>query len=546
MICRYCGNEMKDDAKFCPHCGAVNGASSLPVYPSPEAPVGGGKKKKGLFIGLGVALVAVVAGVAVGVSGLFSSPKGQLEKAMARSAAAYVQAEKSIGLPDLDKLTRERSISQRFSMELTGITDQFTNYSLSSLEGLGFRMNTGLDGKERKLGFELAAFWDDEDILSLQLAADDAEVYFSSPQLTEGEFYGVNTETLGADLERMGETDAGDISFNLFDLVDLVAPEGRTEALEQSMREANRALWEAARVDKEGKESVTVNGKSINAQVYRLVLPQRALENYVDAMADVLSSVDYMELYLEMLQAAGLPQDVIADVMDELEYLDPYGDLAETLKYGLSVLGDVRLRVYVSGGYVSAVRYDERIQGSSVKADLYLGGGDEYVDDLSLEVTVDGVKVTLKSTGDHGCKGGTFTDKTTLQSGLLRITSDCRYDPKGSGNNLSWSLEASGYGSLDMEGRLEAGRDSMELHLEEISCKLMGMELFSLSMDYYAGPYDGQGTAVASPKLITQLNGMEQMALVMKVSANAQLWLEQTQALFLQRLPAELLGGLAA
>ena len=36
------------------------------------------------------------------------------------------------------------------------------------------------------------------------------------------------------------------------------------------------------------------------------------------------------------------------------------------------------------------------------------------------------------------------------------------------------------------------------------------------------------------------------MALVMKVSANAQLWLEQTQALFLQRLPAELLGGLAA
>ena len=27
MICRNCGNEMRPDARFCPHCGAVNGES---------------------------------------------------------------------------------------------------------------------------------------------------------------------------------------------------------------------------------------------------------------------------------------------------------------------------------------------------------------------------------------------------------------------------------------------------------------------------------------------------------------------------------------
>ena len=277
-----------------------------------------------------------------------------------------------------------------------------------------------------------------------------------------------------------------------------------------------------------------------------MVIPQRALEDYVDDVADALDSVDYVELYEKMLQATGMSQNYIDDILSQLDGLDSYSSLARTVKEGLAVLGEVRLRVYVSGGDVSAVRYDERIRGTSVKLDLYLGGGEEYVDDISLTMEIDGVKLTVESTGDHGGKSGVFTDSTTLRAGGMSLTSQFRYDPKGAGNNLSWSLKAASYGSLDMEGRLTTGKDSMDLHMEEISLKIMGLEVFSLGLDYYVGPYDGQGVTVVRPKLITELDGMEQMALVLKITGNAQVWLARTQELFAQRLPAELFNGLAA
>ena len=48
MFCKNCGKEMRDDARFCPNCGAVNGGPSAgPVPPDAGrqgwgAPAGGG------------------------------------------------------------------------------------------------------------------------------------------------------------------------------------------------------------------------------------------------------------------------------------------------------------------------------------------------------------------------------------------------------------------------------------------------------------------------------------------------------------------------
>ena len=83
MICGNCGNEIRDDAKFCPHCGQMSGpdmAGGLPQgtasyspsgYTGPEAPVPGGGKK-GLIIGGVVAAIAVIAILAVVVSGMLA------------------------------------------------------------------------------------------------------------------------------------------------------------------------------------------------------------------------------------------------------------------------------------------------------------------------------------------------------------------------------------------------------------------------------------------------------------------------------------------
>ncbi len=68
---------------------------------------------------------------------------------------------------------------------------------------LGVRFSSDLDRKDRKMGFALGAFWGDEDIVSLEVLADDNKMYFSSPQFTGGTAYGVNTETLGADMKAL-------------------------------------------------------------------------------------------------------------------------------------------------------------------------------------------------------------------------------------------------------------------------------------------------------------------------------------------------------
>lgn len=552
MICRYCGNEIRDDAKFCPHCGAVNGPESLAgpgtgaAYTGPEAPRGG-KKKTGLFIGGAVAAAAVVALLVAAVSGMFSSPKGQLEKAVAKSLAAYTRAEEALGLPDLNRLTEEQSVSQRMSLRLTGLNTAVIGYDLSALEGLGLRFQSDLNGKDKTLGMELAGFWDSQDLLSIQMAVDGAEAYFASPQLTGGDFYGVNTETLGADLKRMGVQDVGDISFNFFDLVDIVAPKGQTEAMEEAVREANKALFDAVKVEKGGKKTISVNQTETKTEAYLVTIPKQAMKDYANALAGALSQVDYAALYREIFQAIGMPEEELEDMLGELEDLDPYRDLADSLGELLDEVGDLKLTVYVGNGYVSALVYENYLdngRGASLKLSLYLGGGEEYVDNLRLEVKADGQTVTVDSSGDHGCKGGAFTDKTTIRGPFSTVSSELRYEPGKGEDNLSWKIAVPGAGSLEMAGQLTGGEESVGLHLEELALKVLGMEVFSVEMDYYMGPFDGRSVAIRNPRLIGEMDGVALMAAAVKLQTNAQIWMEDMQTLFLARLPEELLYGL--
>lgn len=548
MVCRNCGNEIRGGAKFCPHCGALNspdtggglprGAAAPPPW---EAPEGGGKKKTGLLIGGAVAAVAVIALLAVVASGLFASPKQKLERAVAKSLAAYAQAEDALGLPDLDRLTRERSVSQRMSLRLTGLNTGIIGYDLSSLEGLGLRLQSDLDGADRKIGMELAAFWDDQELLSVLLAADDNQVCLASPQLTGGDFYGVNTETLGEDLRRMGVQDAGDISFNFFDLVDIAAPEGQTEEIAKAVKEANKALFDAVEVEKGGKETISVNQTETRTDVYRVTLPEQAMKDYVNNLAGALSGTDYAALYRELCRAMGVPEDVLEEILGELEDLDPYGKLAESLGELLDELGDVELTVHVGGGYVSAVVYGSYEADGGARLALYLGGGGEYVDNLRLEVDADGGKVTIDSSGDHGCKSGVFTDKTTIRGPFSTVASEFRYEPGKAQDNFSWEISVPGAGSLEMAGRLTGGGESVDLHLDELCLKVLGMELLSMEIDYYTGPCEGQSVTVSGPRLIGEMDGLELMMAALRVQSSAQTWMEDMRSVFTARLPEELL-----
>ena len=557
MICGNCGNEIRDDAKFCPHCGQMSGpdmAGGLPQgtasyspsgYTGPEAPVPGGGKK-GLIIGGVVAAIAVIAILAVVVSGMLAPAKGQVEKALVKTCAAYAQAEEALGLPDLRDLSREQSYSQGFALTLNSVNSALVGYDMSALSGLGLRLNADFSGEDRQLGFELSAFWDDDDLISFYLTADDDELYFSSPQITGDTLYGVNTETLGADMARTtGDDSMEDVSFNIFDLIDTAMESVDPDRMEQAMKEANEALWQSAKVKKTGGKTLNVNGTEEKTTAYQVTIPQQAMEDYVDTLAELMSAMNYYDLYEEMFRSMGMPQEELEDFLSQLESMDVYGDLASSLKDALDDLGDLELEVCLFDGYVAAVSWSGRVEGSRVELLLTLGGGETYVDDLGMEITVDGMKATVRSTGDHGRESGVFTDETTVRMGTTKVTSELSYDPRETDGNFSWDISISGAGSLEMEGSLTApDKRSIELDLDTISLKLLGMEVCSFGMEYYAGPFQENIAVDGQAKIITTMSEEELTRMTLDTQERALAWASAMEELFAARLPADLLWAL--
>lgn len=554
MKCSNCGAELREGAKFCPNCGATNTAAgsvdtagAAGGTPPPGGIPGSGKHRgMGLIIGGGVAVVAVIAVIIVAVSGLFASPQDRLEKALAKTMSAYAEISEKMGMPDLTQLSERQSMTQRLSLELASVNEQLVGYDLSFLKGLGLRLDTDLDGAGRKMAAELAAYWDEEEIIGAQILVEDNVLSISVPQLTGGDFYSIDTLTMGADLADLtGDASVEDISFNLFDLMETATPTEETQAeMEQALDQAAQALLDAMEVEKIGSETIDVNGKNVDADAYDVLIPQTALEDYANAMLDALQTVDYMELYEETLRAMGIPGEQIDAVMEEMGG-DPYRELADGIELVLDELGDLELTVYVNSGYLSAVVFDDR----GVEIGLYLGGGEEYVDDLSLEISADEDRLIIESSGDHGGKSGVFTDETTIrgQSGgetLFRVTSEYSYEPGAEDSNLLWELSADDLGSLEIEGQMTATEDSLDVMLENISVKAMGMELIALEGEYYVGPCEGIELSADDALRILELSDAELEELAMDWEASAMDWVSDLEQMAYDKLPEELLWAL--
>ena len=547
MTCRNCGKEILDGSVFCPHCGTTQALSpesprnTTPAWEAPE----GGKKKTGLYIGIGAAVAAVIAVAAI--LGLFSNPKKQVEAAFVKSAAAYVQAEKALNLPDTAQWQKEQNISQRLELELKSVNSGLIGYDMSALSGLKLGFRTDFTGADRLMSCELEAGWGEEELIDFWIKAEDDELYFSSPQLTGNTHYGVNTETLGTDLTAMtGDDSMEDLSFNLFDLADLMLERVDQEKLEQDITAANKALWKEAQVKKTGAKTLDLNGTQTKTTAYRVTFPQKALEDYADALVEVMSAMNYYDLYEELYRSMGMPQEQIDEVIGALEDMDPYGALADSFDDAIAEIGDLELEICLSGGYVSALLYEGEIDGTDLSLALYLGGGGEYVDDLSLELEADGKAITVKSAGDHGGRSGAFTDTTTVKGsllGLASLSSDFRYEPEKSDGNFTWELSIPSLGSLDMSGSLTARTDSISLDLDNVTLKAMGLEVCSLAFEYYVDCHPGTAI-VEDPKLITRMDQMELMMAALEVQSKAEAWASEMEELFTSRLPEELLYGL--
>lgn len=590
MFCPLCGTKNEEEAVFCAGCGArltdepipekvaagsredptegfvpedsmpENIPEAIPEdtvvgpdlneIPAPILSAAGGGGHRGLGLGLlvggGVAAVALVCALVMLVSGLFASPKTRVRKALGKTVAAYEQIGEKMGLPEM-KLAQKQASSVRLGARLDSV-DSSMGIEGSVMEGMEAQLSWNTDLKKRKMDATVTALWDGNDILSAQMLLDDDQLLVGSPQFTEDVFYGINTKTLGETLYDMGaeDKDLQDLSFNVFDLIEILQPSDKEKKeIKKLTDKATREFYKEIKVEKRGSQSIRVNGNSVKATAYRVELPQDAVEDYLEALYEANMEVRDPEKVMEtLLEAMGAPRDAIKEITDSMDTSSSEREFKRAVEQIMDALGDIELDVYVKGGYIYAVEYDERIEGETVKLSLQLGGGKTYVNDWSLEMELgDYTEVKVESSGDHLGKKGTFTDETTAEitnwGDTVKVTSQFSYRPKEKkGDNLTWELKGGDdyYSvSLEAEGRMTTTKDSLDLDLKEVELRADGKKLLSMGLNCYIGPYKA-GVKAGEKVMITDMSRKEMERLVEDLAENGQDWAKDMEKLATKKL----------
>lgn len=575
MVCKTCGNALNPTDKFCRYCGTtvpaepqqppvqqaapqaptftptytpVNRSAPNPVNSAPTSQTytpgrnasvppktnGAGKgahlkpapKKKpgkGLLIGGCVAAAVLVIALVV-VLILTGNPTVKVGTAFKNTVDEFNKVADVWNTDELAEFGKKEAVSISADVKLNAISENFVGYYAETISGLGAAIDMDVDLENREMGLMAAVNMGSAELVSAMISAEDEMLYVGAPDFLN-DFYGANTETMMKDLDDMGAGlgEAAQISFNIFELMEIVKEHsGDSEEMRQAITDATTQLAKELTVEKAGKETVNVNGESLKCQAYTVVIPQDALEEWFEAVEDAATSADAMEMMEELFNAMNLPEDIVEELMYEVEYSYSAPDFSEVYKL-LDVLGDIELQVYVKSNKVAGILYKEKIEGTKVEIGLYIGGGDRYVDNLSLEMKVGDKKLTIESEGDHTAKEGVFTDELTIKlPDGGKYTLETEYEPKAESNNLTIRF-GNEYATLNMEGTYAATGDRYELSFDEVTMVQDGEELFSVAVSYEITGYEKR-VKVSDARLLSDLTGDDIMTLAEELEGNAAEW----------------------
>ena len=571
MFCGHCGKELPDGAKFCIYCGKAQVEAEETAVPEPapepipepasepapqpepqpeptpqpepapqpkvepvtppatEDPVITGKKRPKALIGIIAVVVVVVLAIAAFASGIVGGgPEAKIKSAIGKSVQAYSKAVDKLGLPSAETFTKAGAVSQELSVVLDRVPEMG-----SELSGVGVKLATAADMKNQKIRIDLGLLLDDDEPLASALLFVDGDIVaVGSPEIMDDTYLGVNTATLGEDLVEMLDYDEGfgEISFNLFELVE------KTRKLTESVtydKAAEKALTDAIEIESGDSREMRINGQSVKCTGYDVVIPADALIDYLLAQVEASRDATTVEDMLTILEDIGLPVDEL-DVDEDL-----MGDTADELEEGLEYLADeledIELDVYLSGGYVMAVVGEVEIEKEALSFEFYFGGGKNYADDLSFEITGpdDEFVIRFESKGDHTGKDGAITDKSELiveSYGYtdMRLVSDLTFEPGKDGENFSWRLREREWDTFTVkaEGSLTGGKDSFKLDLEELGLTIDG-ETLSVELCYDLAVTKGVQIPEADVEMILTMDEDELYDLGEKIGESAAEFIEE-------------------
>ncbi|BAL00634.1 hypothetical protein OBV_34350 [Oscillibacter valericigenes Sjm18-20] len=551
MFCTHCGKKIRDDAKFCPFCGAQTGETSAdgapadPVGVTPERtpaqsvsvmteqklwqeqlaassgkePILGKKKHRGIGTIVVLLVIAVVLLSVVGAAlGLFGSTKVKVFRAAEKSTMAYISAAEKAGAPDLMSLMEGQKVSESMSVKLKELED--SGYGeLSTLEGLGMRFNAAVNLPDQKMDMTGTVFYGSMDAATFQSNVDGDVVAVYSPEFLGKTAYGVNTMTLGKDLEDWGLDE--NVSFNLFDILNTYAEKPQIDKAE------GKKLEKAVKVEKGEKTEIEVNDVDIECTNYHVVVPEDAMLDYLDALEDSIDAMDYDGKTIDVLKSIGVPEDEISYMKDDITEALSGSAMLDEVNEAVRYMGDLELDVYLKDGYVMAAVWEGKVEGTNTEISAYFGGGKNYADDLGLVMEADGETFVLESSGNHVIKNGTFTDTTTMwvdgcESEPI-LKSELEYTPKQSEDNFTWDFSC-GEVDIGASGQLNSSKNSLALQMDKLSVGEYGSELCTLELSYAIGPYSKGEFQPEKTVMLSEMRKDDIDGLMMEIEDNAQNW----------------------
>ena len=519
MVCPGCGKNLKDGVKFCPHCGAEVPEAPPAEETAKQEPILGKKKRKGGAIAvIAVAAAAVIAVAALGVNAWFGSPQKVVGKAMKTSLKELQSVSEVLKTDAWKKAQETLSYSETLSLGLKKLdVDGFYGSGLtpSLLEGLKAEVEANVDLPGRAMDLSMDVRYGSVEVLSLQETVKDELLSFSMPQFLGDTAYTLNTATMGKEFHKMDSSIPEDMGFNLFDLTE---PFSKQLKLDQ---QANQDLMDAIQVEKLGKEDVEVHDATLSCKGYQVVIPKEAMKDWIKALEESVAALEYDDAMADLMTSMGVPEAEAAEWKAEMksERRDFFAECRELVK----TVGDLELEVYLHDGRIAAVEWSDTIDGTKTNVNVFLGGGDRYVDDFTLEIKVGENQMKLISSGDHSASGGTFTDESRLViDGETLLRSELSYDTKEKEENLTWDLMMD-ESRISVKGTIQAEQDRFELELDRIAFQVPGVEVV-LGMELTLKPY-APGDAPKNTVMIAELDEADWAAINEEANQRAQQWL---------------------
>lgn len=537
MLCRNCGKELSDSDKFCMACGTPVEQETQNTVAAEAAAAAPVPKKKNLLIPI-VALVAVVGIVAaLLLSGVFANPTAKLLKAAANSWNAWSEAN-VLDEDGLDWLLEGR---EEYSVAYQLWLEDFPD--LVQLEGFGLRASMDFSLSQRRMDMLLAPTYGYADVVHAQLVLKDNELYIGSQELTKDAYYMIRTDLLGQELNLLGADmpEIEGLGFNLFDIMQPMLDVGTdTQESVENLGNVVKTTAEQVQVEKAEGGEIDVNGTAMKADAYHVVIPQSAVSAVMDALEPVILAQIGTDAMMDMYRSAGMDEEILAMMEESLqEATAMYKESLDEARKVLEELGDLKLDVYVSDNYVVAVEFAITHEDVTVDFRIALGGGENYVDNISVSAAdQNGEGFLLVSEGDHGAKGGAFTDKTTITVGGdmdTVVTSQLRYAPDAESDNLSWTIGfQDDYENMgvEMHGQMTLAEEKFFLRIEELELVEDDYTLGSFGFEYSFGKYAPQQVDISNYQVLAEMTAADMSNAASSLMSNAMEWLTWVQQNF--------------